>query len=56
LVVDGLNKILFKGIRLNHFSGLGPSLSHGHQLLNLQYADDTLLFLKADANMLERIK
>jgi hypothetical protein len=57
LADDGLNKILSKGIGLNHFFGLDPSLSHGYQILYLQYDDDdTLLFLKTDTNMLEHIK
>jgi hypothetical protein len=47
LAADCLNKILSKDIGLNHFFGLGPSLSHGHEILTFQYADDTL-FLKTD--------
>jgi hypothetical protein len=35
---------------------LGPTLSHNNKILHLQYADDTLLFIKAQPNMVERIK
>jgi hypothetical protein len=35
---------------------LGPLLPSGHQVLNLQYADDTLLFLKANCQMFEKLK
>jgi hypothetical protein len=41
---------------LEHFEGLGPPVINGHKLLNLQYTDDTLLFLKVDYHMVERVK
>jgi Reverse transcriptase (RNA-dependent DNA polymerase) len=56
LAANRLNKILFRGIQHNHFSDLGLIFSNGQQVLNLQYADDTLLFLKVDSRMLEKIK
>jgi Reverse transcriptase (RNA-dependent DNA polymerase) len=56
LVVEGLNKILSTGIELGHFEGLGPPILNGQKVLNLQYADDTLLFLKTDYQMVEGIK
>jgi Reverse transcriptase (RNA-dependent DNA polymerase) len=55
LVAEGLNKILSMGISLGHFEGLGPSILTGHKILNLQYADDTLLFLKTNYLMIERV-
>jgi hypothetical protein len=33
-----------------------PPILTGHKTLNLQYADDTLLFLKADYLMIKRVK
>jgi hypothetical protein len=35
---------------------LGPTLSHNNKILHLQYADDTLFFIKAQPNMVERVK
>lgn len=43
-------------IHHDNFTGLGPTLSVGHKLLNLQYADNTLLFLKADSIMMKNLK
>jgi Reverse transcriptase (RNA-dependent DNA polymerase) len=56
LVAEGLNKMLIKGIALGHFEGLGPPVLDNRKVLNLQYADDTILFLKADYMMVERLK
>jgi hypothetical protein len=35
---------------------LGPPILNDKKVLNLQYIDDTLLFLKADYEMVEHIK
>jgi Reverse transcriptase (RNA-dependent DNA polymerase) len=56
LAVEGLHKILSLGISKGHFEGLGPVLSSQHKIMHLQYADDTLLFLRADPHMVERLK
>jgi hypothetical protein len=56
LATGGLNKILSMGIRLGHFEGLGPPILNGQKILNLQYTDDTLLFLKVDYLIIERVK
>jgi Reverse transcriptase (RNA-dependent DNA polymerase) len=56
LVAEGLNKILIKGIELGNFEGLGPRFFVNRNVLNLQYADDIILFLKADYMMVERLK
>jgi hypothetical protein len=56
LVVEGLNKILFKGIALGHFEDLDPPIINNQKVLNLQYANDTLLLIKADYMMVERVK
>jgi hypothetical protein len=55
-ISDGLNKVLSRGIQNGHSQGLGPVLSSGHQLLNLQYTDDTLLSLKVDQLMIDKLK
>jgi hypothetical protein len=44
------------GIQLGHFEGFGPPVFNGQNILNLQYTDDTLLFLKADYLMIDRVK
>jgi hypothetical protein len=41
---------------LGHFEGLGPPVLDNRNVLNLQYADDIILFLKADYMMVERLK
>jgi Reverse transcriptase (RNA-dependent DNA polymerase) len=53
LAVEGLHKILSLDISKGHFEGLGPVLSSQHKIMHLQYADDTLLFLKANPHMME---
>jgi Reverse transcriptase (RNA-dependent DNA polymerase) len=56
LAADGLNKMIQRGIMAGHLEGLGPSsISHG-KILHLQYADDTLIFLKENATMVENLK
>jgi Reverse transcriptase (RNA-dependent DNA polymerase) len=56
LAIDGLNKIIQKGVRAGHLEGLGPSdIFHG-KIIHLQYTDDTLIFLKANAKMVENLK
>jgi Reverse transcriptase (RNA-dependent DNA polymerase) len=56
LAVEELHKILSLGISKGHFEGLGPVLSSQCRIMHLQYADDTLLFLKADPHKVERLK
>jgi Reverse transcriptase (RNA-dependent DNA polymerase) len=56
LVADGLNKMIHKSIRAGHLKGLGPSDNSHEKIVNLQYADDTLIFLKANAKMVENLK
>jgi Reverse transcriptase (RNA-dependent DNA polymerase) len=56
LDVEGLNKILSKGIASGHFEGLSLPVIDNRKVLNLQYADDMLLFLKADYMIVERVK
>jgi hypothetical protein len=56
LAAEGLNKIMTKGIELGHFEGLGLSILNGKRNLTLQYTDNTLLFLKADYLMIDRVK
>jgi hypothetical protein len=56
LLPKGLIIFFSKGIELGYFQGLGPPVIANRTVLNLQYADDTLLFLKADYLMVERIK
>jgi Reverse transcriptase (RNA-dependent DNA polymerase) len=56
LVVEGLHKILTLGISNGHFEGLGLVLSHNQKIMHLQYADNTLLFIKAQLEMVERVK
>jgi hypothetical protein len=45
-----------KGVRQGHFEGLGLTLLNNHKIMYIQYADDTLLFLKVDPIMIERVK
>jgi hypothetical protein len=40
----------------DHIKGLGPVLLSVYQVLNLQYADDIIIFLHADKLMLEKLK
>jgi Reverse transcriptase (RNA-dependent DNA polymerase) len=56
LAAEGFNKILSKGIALGHFEGFGPLVIDNRKILNLQYAGDTLLFIKVDYMMVERVK
>jgi Reverse transcriptase (RNA-dependent DNA polymerase) len=56
LAAEGLHKILTNGIDLGHFEGLGPSIFNNHRVLNLQYTDNTLLFIKTDYLMAEHVK
>ncbi|KAJ4815734.1 RNA-directed DNA polymerase (reverse transcriptase)-related family protein [Rhynchospora pubera] len=56
LVTDVLSKMLRKGMFHNQFAGLGPRLNQGTKVMHLQYADDTLLFLRADKEEVERVK
>jgi Reverse transcriptase (RNA-dependent DNA polymerase) len=56
LVADDLTKILSNGVKLGHFERLGPPIINHQKNLHLQYADDTLLFIKSDYLMVERVK
>jgi Reverse transcriptase (RNA-dependent DNA polymerase) len=56
LAADGLNKILSNGVNLGHFEDLDPPIINNQKVLNLQYTDDTLLFIKVDYMMVERVK
>jgi hypothetical protein len=57
LAAEGLNKFFFsKGVALGHFEGLDPPILYGKKALNLQYADDTLLFIHDGYLMVEHIK
>jgi hypothetical protein len=47
LVVDMFTRMLMKAARTNYISGFMTSIYPGG-VLSLQYADDTLLFLKHD--------
>jgi hypothetical protein len=38
-----------------HFEGLCFILSHQHKVMHIQYANDILLFIKAEAHMVERV-
>lgn len=55
LVADALNKILSRDQAAGVISSLG-NFSNDLGVLNLHFADDTLLFLKADSKMLEYLK
>jgi hypothetical protein len=48
LLAEGLNKLLSRTMLSNHIKGLDLISPFGHQVLNLQYADDMLIFLHAD--------
>jgi Reverse transcriptase (RNA-dependent DNA polymerase) len=56
LTADGLNKMIQRGTRTSHLEGLGLSFTSHGKILHLQYADDTLIFLKANATMVENLK
>jgi Reverse transcriptase (RNA-dependent DNA polymerase) len=56
LAVEGLHKILSLCIVNGYFEGLGPVLSNQQKILHLQHADDSLLFVKAQSDMVERLK
>lgn len=48
LVADALNKILSKAQAAEFISGLGNS-TISSKVLNMHFADDTLIFLEADS-------
>jgi Reverse transcriptase (RNA-dependent DNA polymerase) len=56
LVVEGLNKILTLGISKGYFESLGPILSHNQKIMHIQYVDDTLLFIRAQLDMVVKVK
>jgi hypothetical protein len=55
LVADVLNKVLKNAHSAGFIRGLGNFLNLG-EVLNLQFADDTLLFLQADRKMIHTLK
>jgi hypothetical protein len=55
LVADVLNKILQKAKDAGFLQGLGDFPNFGN-VLNLHFADDTLIFLKADRRMINSLK
>lgn len=55
LVADALNKMLKKAQAAGKLQGLGQ-FSNSTKILNLHFADDTLIFLEADPLMLENLK
>lgn len=55
LVADALNKILSKAKDAGLISGLG-NFSNSPKVLNLHFADDTILFLEANVAMIENLK
>jgi hypothetical protein len=54
LVIDKLVKILNKAKHEGYLQGLGNF--NNQNIINLNYVDDTLLFLQADFRMLEALK
>jgi hypothetical protein len=56
LAADGLNKMIQQGVSHNHLVGLGSVIRDSFKVINLQYADNTLLFLKANVRMVENLK
>ena len=55
IVADVLNKILLNACRADLLQGLGNFPTIGN-ILNLHFADDTLLFIKADRKMIHTLK
>jgi hypothetical protein len=56
LTVEGLHKIISLRVYNHHLEGSGPVLSHNQKIMHLQYADDTILFIKADPLIVEKVK
>jgi hypothetical protein len=44
LAADGLENIFSLGVANGHYEGLGLTLLNETKILNIQYADDILLF------------
>ena len=55
LVAESLNKILTNAQSAGFIQGLG-NLPTAHQILNLHFADDTLIFIQADPYYIENLK
>ena len=55
LVADIFTRMLMKAARINLVSGLLPRVVEGG-IINLQYADDTLLFLENDLDEADNLK
>lgn len=55
LVAEVLNKLLLKANQIGLFSGVKFS-EEGNQLTHLQFADDTILFIKGNEEAFHRIK
>jgi hypothetical protein len=45
-----------RGVRACHLMGLGPPDNFHKKIINLQYTDDILIFLKMDVKMIENLK
>jgi Reverse transcriptase (RNA-dependent DNA polymerase) len=56
LPAERLHKLIQQAIKGNQIKGLGPVLSNDFGLVNLQYVDDTIIFLQANRFMVEKIK
>jgi Reverse transcriptase (RNA-dependent DNA polymerase) len=56
LAANGLNKLIQKEVRAGHLEGLRLSDNFHEKIIHLQYVDDTLIFLKVNAKMVENLK
>ena len=54
LAADSLCKLFHKGKQTGLITGLGPPCSSQQSVTNCHYADDTILFLRADQRNVER--
>lgn len=54
--VEGLSKILNRGVQAGLWEGLGPTLTDGKRVTHLQYADDTIIMLKPNIESVELLK
>lgn len=56
LIADGLNKMICNGSQNGLFQGLGQDLLRGAGLTHLQFADERILFLKAEERGIPNMK